>query len=301
MDRRTFLTTSGAAAALSALPLRPTLAQTTLGSGTLTTLSDGNLVLPRNMVMAGLSDQVDTILQNAGITGDQLTPECNLALWDDGTNKVLFDAGSGTGFMASTGVLLDSLDDADIYPEDITHVVFTHAHPDHLWGILDDFDDLTFPEAKLLMGRVERDYWLDPNTVDSIGAERQSFVAGAVRRLEQLADQIEVFEDGAEVLPGIAAWMTPGHTPGHMAFELASGSDRAMILGDAIGNHHVSFAHPDWQIGSDQDPALGAATRASIFDRLTSEQMQLVGFHLPQGGIGRAEAASDGGFQFIRG
>ncbi len=299
MDRRTFLKLTGSAALLASTGASPALSQISLGTGTLTTLSDGNLVLPRSMVLGGLPAEVDAILSTAGVEGPNLTPECNLALWEDGDAKVLFDAGSGTGFMPSAGFLIDSLDAAGLYPEDITHVVFTHAHPDHLWGILDDFDDVAFPESKLLMGRVERDYWLDPNTIDTIGQERQSFVAGALRRLELIADRIEVFDDGAVPLPGINAWMTPGHTPGHMAFEVRSGSNSALIVGDALGNHHVSFAHPEWEVGSDQDQAQGAASRARIFDRLKAEDMQIIGFHLPNGGMGRAEAMPEGGYRFV--
>lgn len=52
------------------------------------------------------------------------------------------------------------------------HVVFTHCHPDHLWGVLDDFDDVLFPEAVFLMGQGEWDYWYDPDTAASIGSSR---------------------------------------------------------------------------------------------------------------------------------
>ncbi|MBT5822956.1 MAG: MBL fold metallo-hydrolase, partial [Rhodobacteraceae bacterium] len=72
----------------------------------------------------------------------------------------------------------------------------------------------------------------------------------------------------------------------------------AMVLGDAIGNHHVAFRRPNWRSGSDQDADLSIATRKMLLDRLTSEDMALVGFHLPNGGLGRAEKGSDG-FNFV--
>ena len=88
--------------------------------------------------------------------------------------------------------------------EDVTDIVFTHAHPDHLWGLLDDFDDPLFPDASYMIGKTEWDYWLNPNTVDEIGEARASFAVGALRRLEMIEDQIEFFSDGDGEPLGVA-------------------------------------------------------------------------------------------------
>jgi glyoxylase-like metal-dependent hydrolase (beta-lactamase superfamily II) len=101
-----------------------------------------------------------------------------------------------------------------ITPEDITHVLFTHAHPDHLWGLLDEFDEPVFPEGRACDGQAEFDYWTDPATVASIGEARTTFAVGAERRLSAIAGSLRLVEGGAEVLPGITARLTPGHTPG---------------------------------------------------------------------------------------
>ena len=149
-----------------------------------------------------------------------------------------------------------------------------------------------------LIGRGEFDYWMDPTTADTIGADRQAFALGAQRRLEAVADRLAFFEDGAEILPGVAAVASHGHTPGHMAFEVRQGANAALIVGDAIGNHHVAFRRPDWESGSDQEMALAVQSRRVLFDRLVNEDMTLVGFHLPDGGIGRAVKDIDG-FRFV--
>ncbi len=174
-------------------------------------------------------------------------------------------------------------------PMRITHVVFfTHAHPDHLWGVLDDFDDLVFANATYMIGQTEWDYWRDPNTVSTIG-EARVLAVGAARRLEALEDVIQFFADGDEVLPGVMALATFGHTPGHMSFEVRAGSEAMLIGGDAIGNHHVAFARPDWAGGADQDPERAALTRLRLLDMLAQDKMALMGFHLPHGGLGRVE------------
>lgn len=298
MDRRSFLKTAGAAALLPS----PALAMLDLGGGaSLTTLSDGHLVLPADFIFAPMpADELAPIRAAFGLTGDRLEPGCNLALFRDGTNTVLFDAGSGPDFMPTAGKLASALDAAGLTAEEITHVVFTHAHPDHIWGLLDDFDEPLFANATHMMGRAEWDYWWNPETVNTIGEARAAFAVGAKRRMEAIEDSVEFFDDGQEILPGIAAMATYGHTPGHMAFEVRQGTNAALIGGDAIGNHHVAFRKPGWRSGSDQDEEMAAATRLRLMDRLASEQMALVGFHLPGGGMGRVERDGDA-FRFVEG
>jgi glyoxylase-like metal-dependent hydrolase (beta-lactamase superfamily II) len=291
----------GASATLSAALTQPVWAQTTLQADdrTLNTLSDGNLVLPKSFAFGGTPPEgADELLARYGITGDSMTPDCNVTLLRNGDRTILFDVGAGQEFMPSAGKLLDAFDTLGVDIFDVTDVVFTHAHPDHLWGVRDDFGDLMFPDATYHMGRAEWDYWTDPDTVSTIDEGRVTFAVGAQSRLELLAEQINLFEDDQEILPGVLSRMTPGHTPGHMAFEVQLGSESIMILGDSIVNHHIAFEKPAWLSGSDQDPELGVQTRLGLLDQLSTSQMRLIGFHLPGGGLGRAERRGDG-FVFV--
>lgn len=298
LSRRSFVQGVALGPLLGSLPALAT-AQISFGSASLTTVSDGSLTLPGNFIFEPMpKKELAPILSEFGLSSERLTPECNLALYRDGTNTVLFDVGSGPDFVPTAGTITESLEALGLAPEDITHVIFTHAHPDHIWGLLDDFDDPLFYEATYMMGRAEWDYWWNPETVNTIGDARAAFAVGAKRRMEAIEDAVELFDDGDEVLPGIAAVSTPGHTPGHMSFEVRQGSNAALIVGDAIGNHHVAFRKPEWESGSDQDAATAVATRKMLFDRLTSEHMSVVGFHLPDGGIGRAERDADG-YRFV--
>ncbi|WP_338048666.1 MBL fold metallo-hydrolase [Phaeobacter porticola] len=231
---------------------------------------------------------------------DPLLPDVNVTLLRDEDRVVLFDTGAGPGFQEGTGLLPDALAAVGVRPEDVTHVVFTHCHPDHLWGVLDDFDDPLFLNAQHMMGRQEWDYWFDRNTVDAIGDERASMAVGARRRMETLAEGISFFEDGMEILPGVAARATFGHSPGHMSFELAQGSDSLMVLGDAVTNAHVSFSEPGWEMASDQDPTAAAEVRRRLLQYLSVEKMMILGYHLPNGGIGRVESVGSG-YRFIPG
>ncbi|MEI4232306.1 MBL fold metallo-hydrolase [Roseovarius sp. D22-M7] len=299
LNRRHVMAAIGAGAVVGWAGTGWSATEMTLGTARLTTLSDGHLTLPRDFLLGDLDpEKADPILAKHGITGDMIRPPCNLTLYRDGTHTVLFDAGAGSTFMPSAGDLRGALDTAGVAAGDITHVLFTHAHPDHLWGVLDDFDELRFANATHMIGQAEWDYWTDPDTVDTIGEERASFAVGAARRLAAIEDIVEHIGDGQEVLPGIMAHASFGHTPGHMSFEIRQGSEAVMVVGDAIGNGHLALVRPDWPSGADQDPETGIATRLRLLDHLATEGMPLVGFHLPDGGLGRIERA-DGAYRFV--
>ena len=302
-DRRRFLQASAGSVALAALPLRLKGASAntvTLGNASLTVVSDGNLVLPGNFVAPPdiPADQFEALVKEHGLNARSYEPACNLSLWQSDDRLVLFDVGSGPNFMPSAGKVLESLEAIDIDPSDITDVVFTHAHPDHLWGLIDDFDEFAFPEARYHMCEVEWDYWADPDTINKLPESRQVFAVGAQSRMAYLEESIQLFKYGQEILPGIEAVDTSGHTPGHTSFALHSGSDSMMVLGDAITHPVISFQKYDWPTGSDQDPVMGQETRKKLLDRMAQDQMQILGFHLPYPGIGYARR-KDSAYQFV--
>jgi len=265
--------------------------KTDLGDSELTILSDGNLSLPFGFILPDSVDQAEkeAFLDANNLNVSHFEPDCNLALWRIDDRLVLFDVGAGSNFMPSAGKLLSDLESLAIDPADVTDVVFTHAHPDHLWGLLDDFDELAFPEAKFYMHETEWDYWRDDNTIDELPEERKAFAVGAKNRLALVEEQINLFAYGDEILPGIEAVDTHGHTPGHTSFALHQGSNSILVLGDALTHPIISFQKAKWPSGSDQDPDAAITTRLSLLDRLSEDKMQIVGFHLPHPGLGYVE------------
>jgi glyoxylase-like metal-dependent hydrolase (beta-lactamase superfamily II) len=301
MTRRELMALLGAS---SAMPLiagltGPAIAEIDLGSKLITTVSDGNLVLPIDFSFPDAPrEELEALLREAGLRTDALEPACNVTILRDGERVVLFDVGSGPNFMPSAGKILDNIDAAGISPDDVTDVVFTHAHPDHIWGLLDDFDEFVFANANYYINQAEWDYWLADDTLEKTPEARKTFVVGAQNRFAALEDVINMFTYGDEVLPGIEAVDTSGHTQGHTSFAVHDGSESAIILGDAVTNSVISFPHPEWPSGSDHDTETGIATRLSLLDRLAQEQSRLVGFHLPGSGIGRAEKTGTG-YRFV--
>jgi glyoxylase-like metal-dependent hydrolase (beta-lactamase superfamily II) len=287
--RRTVLTWLGAAAGCASVGGIATavVAETTIGSGTLRTVSDGHLVLPESFVIGDLpADEARAILEAAGIEPGAARAPCNLTLWTSGDRRVLFDAGSGAGFMPTAGEITAGLDALGLAPDDITDLVFTHGHPDHLWGALDDFDEPLFAKARHVMAETEAAYWTDPATVDALGEARQSFAVGAARRIETLGDRLERVAVDAEVMPGLRLVPLPGHTPGHVGARITDGDASALVVGDAIGNGHLALARPGWPSPADHDPERGIETRTTLLAELAESGETFVGFHLPDGGLG---------------
>ncbi|MGC1506464.1 MAG: MBL fold metallo-hydrolase [Sulfitobacter sp.] len=302
VSRRKFLAGAAGVVASHGFALMPGAAhaQITLGGIQLDVVSDGSLSLPGSFIFDPMPQaELLPLLETLGQSAEVLTPPCNVTLMRHGDRTVLFDVGSGPDFAPTAGELLASLEGLDVSPDDVTDIVFTHAHPDHLWGLLDDFGDLLFTQANYMIGQTEWDYWMNPNTVDEIGDARTSFAVGAKRRLEVIQDQIVFFGDGDEIMPGVAARASFGHTPGHMAFEVRQGSEAVMILGDCIGNDHIAFAKPEWHSGSDQDFETAAATRVSLMDQLAHEKTRVIGFHLAGNGIGYVDKTS-AGYVFVK-
>lgn len=270
-----------------------------VGDGNLSTVSDGNLVLPLDFSYPDVPrDELIALLEGNGLPTDTLAPPLNVPLLRSGNRVVLFDVGSGPNFMPSAGELGDNLASAGVDPADVTDVVFTHAHPDHLWGLIDDFDELVFANAAYHMGQAEWDYWRDPGTVDAIPEARKSFAVGAQNRLSYLEDMITLFKPGSEVVPGVEAVDTAGHTPGHMSFMLHGDGDPVLVAGDALLHQLISFEHPEWPSGSDQDPEQGVQTRLRLLDRLAADKARLTAYHLPAPGKGRVERVG-GAYRYV--
>jgi len=306
-DRRCFLRRSAAAGLGIAVPMlvaRQVSAYKVpaFGTGELQIFSDGQLSLPRSFLFPDSIDnaELQLLLKSHNMDGDTLTPDCNVTLWRTEQRLILFDMGAGPNFMPSAGRLLDNLSAANIDPTDVTDVVFTHGHPDHFWGLLDDFDDLVCPNATYHMSEQEWDYWRAADTLQNTPDVRKSGVVGAQNRIPLIEDAMQFFVPGQEVLPGVEAIDTHGHTPGHISFALHAGNTSVVLLGDAITNVAVSFARPSWPSGADQDPQQGAVTRTKLLDRLSVDHSSVIGYHLPYPGLGRVERV-DSKYRFVAG
>jgi len=253
-------------------------------------VSDGPLLLtPPDEVFVTLAPEViERALHDAFLPIGPMRIEQNALLVDLGGEFVLFDNGMGTSdlFGPHAGRLLTSLAEAGVRAEDISAMVLSHAHPDHCWGTMRDDGTPTFPNATIYMAPDELLFWehcTDP--------EMKLVVDGVRRHILPLRDRIRFFSDGDEFLPGVRAVATPGHTPGHTTFVIASGGEEFCVLCDVAFHDPLSFAFPTGESAYDYDRAMGARTRVSTLAQLADRRTRLISYHTPWPGIGHVARA----------
>ncbi len=266
-----------------------------IGTMNATIVSDGPLTLPRPARIFTGPDEtaIDAALQPAARAADNVRVEQNCLLLEAGGKRVLFDNGMGTSklFGRHSGQLLGSLAEAGIDPGSIAALVLTHAHSDHCWGTMRDDGVPNYPNATVYMAEAELAFWQS----DPPGERRERSLAGVRKHLLPLRERIRLLRDSEEFLPGVQAWLTPGHTPGHMAYLFDGGW---CLTGDVAFHDPLSYVFPEAESAFDTDPAGGIATRKRVLARLADEKLAIVGYHNPWPGLGRVERAGSA-FRFV--
>lgn len=267
------------------------------GAYDITVVSDGTLTLPFSVVSPDAKPEDLAKLLGAAAQGDKAQFEASPLLLKSGSDVVLLDTGAGGNFGPTMGKIAESLKAAGTEAGAVTKVIYTHAHPDHLWGTLGADGKSVFPNASFHVAEAEWNFWVTPDLASKMPKDMEGMVKTTQSQLAAIKDKVAMFKSGAEVLPGINVLDTAGHTPGHVSFELAGG-DGLIITGDAITNPQVFFAHPDWKFGFDADPATAIANRKKLLDMASTEKKKLLGYHWPYPGIGMAEA-KDGAYVYV--
>lgn len=194
-----------------------------------------------------------------------------------GDRVVLIDAGLGRLQRGPYvgGELLDSLAAHDLRPADITDVVLTHLHFDHV-GWVTQKSEIVFENATF---RCHASDW--SHFVDAPDAE-----PGAVRKLSPIASRLEPFAGDVVVAPGVTVRHAPGHTPGSAVVVVADGGERALLLGDAV-HCPAELVENEWEAIVDVDPALAARTREALARELEAGGIPAAAGHFPGLRFGR--------------
>jgi len=270
------VTAAGVAAATGPIAVPPAATKFNIGKLTAFALHDADFAAANDgsvFAIGGTTDEVAKILKAAGVPPDVIPLSVNVLLVKVKDHVVLIDTGLGP---KAHGVLMLSLKKAGTSAGDITDVLITHVHGDHVGGLAAADGTPAFPKAKVRMSSAE---W--------VFMQSQSDLAPLVKTISA---QVQTFEPGTVVAPGITAVAIKGHTPGHMGYEIVDGEDRILDIGDSAHSSIVSLVRPDWAMGFDADRAVAKASREKLLSDLSKSHEKIFSPHFPYPGVGTVES-----------
>ncbi|WP_207770943.1 MBL fold metallo-hydrolase [Kumtagia ephedrae] len=314
IDRRTALGLGAAGAAVLAFPQimvraaqadvpkpdvgNPGFNRFTLGEFEVTTILDGLRPGEGPHPVFGQNQPAETVaalMQANLLPADRMVNGFTPTLVNTGAELILFDTGLGAGGRENgLGQLAARLAASGYKPEDVSIVVVTHMHGDHIGGLMENGAP-AFANARYVMGQAEFDFWTAPERMSGPTEGNAKAVAANVK---PLAEKATFVGDGGEVVPGIRAVAAFGHTPGHLIFRLDS-SGKSLVLTADTANHYVaSLQQPDWHVRFDADKDMAAATRRKVFDMIATDRLPFIGYHMPFPAVGYVEKI-DTGYRYV--
>ena len=289
------VTATSHAAAPQAKTSAPGFYRVMLGDFEVTALLDGTVELPVDKILTGIKpEQVNKTLAKNGLKAP-LETSVNAFLINTGTKLVMVDAGAAGLFGPTLGKLPANLKAAGYTPEQVDEIYITHLHPDHVGGITVDGKAI-FPNATIRADKHDADFWLSEENMKKAPKDVQDFFKGAQAALKPYiaAGKFKTFEGNTDLVPGVKAQITHGHTPGHSFYVAESKGQKMVFWGDLMHVAAVQFENPGVTIQFDTDSKAAAAQRKKAYAE-AAKQGYLVGVaHISFPGIGRLRAAGTG-------
>ena len=265
-----------------------------VGDTTVTALLDGQFEGTTSLILGPNEEQSeDWLRETSRHVPPRFSISCFLLEFADGS-KALFDGGAGHAFGPVAGLAPRALASLGVKPEEIGTILSSHAHPDHVVGLIDEGGAARYSNAGLAITETEHAYWMSDANRDAVPEAGKSFFEGARAGLSAYAAKTRYFKDGEEVMPGIESVFLPGHTPGHSGFILRSGSDALFMWADIVHVPGIQYAHPEAAIGFDVDPPAARESRKRAFDRAAGDRMLVAGIHHDFPLFGHLRAHGDG-------
>ena len=286
--------TSANAAAPMAKTNAPGFYRMMLGDFEVTALSDGTADLPVDKLLNAPPAKVLAALKRVHLKSP-LETSVNAFLVNTGSKLVLIDAGAAGLFGPTLGILVKNLQAAGYQPEQVDEVYITHMHPDHVGGLMAG-DKPAFPNAIVRADKHDADFWLSQANLDKAPEDSKGFFQGAMASINPYvqAGKFKPFDGDTDLVPGIRAHASRGHTAGHATYVVESKGEKLVLLGDLIHVAAVQFPDPSVTIKFDTDTKAAAAQRRKAFGEAAKEGYLVAGAHLSFPGIGRLRADGKG-------
>ena len=266
-----------------------------LGDFEVTALSDGTVDLQPKQLLTNTTQAAVGKLLERSFEKDVVPTSVNAYLINTGEKLVLVDTGAAGLFGPTLGNLLTNLKAAGYQPEQVDAVLITHMHPDHVGGLI-AAGKIAFPNATLHADQHDADFWLAKANLDKAPADSKGFFQGAMASVNPYVEsgKFKPFSGNTDLLPGIKAVATPGHTPGHSVYVIESKGAKLVLWGDLMHVAAVQFSQPQVTIAFDTDSKAAAAQRKKAYADAAAAKYFVAGSHLPFPGIGHVRAEGKG-------
>jgi glyoxylase-like metal-dependent hydrolase (beta-lactamase superfamily II) len=296
----TFLAVEAAdAAAPFAKAQAPGYYRIVLGDFEVTALSDGTVMMPMSTLLTNTTpEKVKDALARAFLP-DPTEMSVNAFLVNTGTKLVMIDAGAGTFFGPTLDRLGANLKASGYRREQVDEIYITHPHSDHLGGLI-VAGTRAFPNAIVRLGKRDADYWLSPANLEAAPPELKGIFQDAQAILKPYGDagRLKPIEADGELVPGIRAAASNGHTPGHTTYVVESKGNRLVVIGDLMHVAAVQFEEPGVTIQFDSDPVAAAAQRKKAYADGAERGDLFAIAHVSFPGLGRLRR-SGSGYTFV--
>jgi len=226
-------------------------------------------------------DEVKGALAEAFLPSDIVPIPFTPVVIRSGEELILLDTGFADNGPPTVGMLRANLASVGIAPEDITKVLISHFHSDHIQGIRNKAGELVYPNAEIHVPEPEWAFWMDDAKMAAAPEGARGGFEAVRRVFRPNAADIVRFGWDEEVLPGIQSVDAHGHTPGHTAFVVGSGDDRMMMLADTTNHPALFVRNPDWAAVFDMDADAARQTRHRLLDMAAADRLQVAGYHFP--------------------
>jgi glyoxylase-like metal-dependent hydrolase (beta-lactamase superfamily II) len=251
-----------------------------IGDISVTAILDTTFEMNGGLIKNGNADTIKKYLPDG-----KLAAPVNVYIVKTKKQTILVDAGTGAR-------LIPNMTTAGFSPDSINLVLITHAHYDHVGGLVKDGKPL-FPNATIMLSANEKTLYED-KAVESLAADVKPYFMPGNQMCKVYGSKVQTFNYGAKVADGIVSVDLHGHTAGQSGYMIESKGQKLLIAGDFLHIAPVQLVHPEYSLAFDADINQAVKTRKMVLEKVAKEKILVAGMHIQFPGIGKITKGNEG-------